>query len=147
MYLTKKNQLTFLLILFVLAHNIPPKSPPPHSLMPSAKAFSDCSCRRNLLICFTGECSGLTDLPPPLESCSAATCYQNAECVERAVSGFFWFFPTQIPHRNLINKMALSLRSNLSVMVISIVLKGRLVALEVAKPRIGVLRNIRGWHF
>lgn len=130
-----------------LACNIHSSEEPPHPMMPSAKAFSDSSCRGNLLICFTGGCSGPTDLPRPLEFCTAATCYQNAEWVERAVSGFFWFFPTQIPHRNLINKMALSLRSNLSVMVISIVLKGKLVALEVVKSRIGVLRNIRGWHF
>lgn len=34
-----------------------------------------------------------------------------------------------------------------SVLVISIVLKGRLIALEVAKSRTGVLENIRGWHF
>lgn len=90
MYLTKKFQLTWFFKLF-LAYSIHSSKDSHHPMMPSAKAFSnDSSCRWNLLICFTGGCSGPTDLPPTLESCTAAASYQNAEWGERAVSGCFF---------------------------------------------------------
>lgn len=82
--------------------------------------------------------------PPGLESCTAITHYQNAEGGGKAISGFF--FPTLIQHRKL-SKQTGSITQVQSMTIISIVLKGRLIALELVKSRTEVLRNIRGWHF
>lgn len=82
--------------------------------------------------------------PPGLESCTAAAHYQNAEGGGKAISGFF--FPTQILHRKL-SKQTGSITQVQSMTIISLVLKGRVIALELVKSRTEVLRNIRGWHF
>lgn len=109
-------------------------------MMHSAKAFSnDSSCRGNLLICFTKGCSSPTDLPPSLNPIQLQPVIRmQSGGKEQLLAVFSYSNSTQKPYQQ-----AGSVTQVQSVMVISAVLKGRLIALEVAKSRTGVLGNIR----